>query len=87
MRYMVVETFRGGNAKAVYQRFKQFGRLAPERLTYVASWVSADGDRCWQIMECEERRLLDEWIARWVDVIDFDVVPIISSAEAAERFG
>jgi hypothetical protein len=86
MQYMIVETFRGGRPQPVYARFRAHGRLAPPGLHYVGSWVSQTGDRCYQIMECEERALLDEWMARWEDLVDFEVVPIISSAEAAALF-
>ena len=80
---MVVETFRGGDARPVYRRFRDQGRLAPEGLRYVASWVSEDYTRCWQLMECEDRALLDAWMARWDDLVDFEVVPVRTSADAA----
>lgn len=83
MLYMIVERFRGGDALPVYRRFRDQGRLAPEGLRYVASWVTEDLERCYQVMECEERGLLDQWIARWDDLVDFEVIPVISSAEAA----
>ncbi|HUQ46739.1 MAG TPA: DUF3303 family protein [Gemmatimonadaceae bacterium] len=86
MQYMVVERFRQGPT-AVYARFRERGRLAPEGLTYVNSWVSADGSSCYQIMECDHRSLLDAWVAAWSDLVDFEVIPLISSAEAADRFG
>lgn len=83
--YMVIEHFRGGDAVPVYGRFRDLGRLAPEGLTYVSSWVDANLTRCYQIMETDDPRLLDDWIARWNDIIDFEVHPVITSAEAAER--
>ncbi len=86
MQYMIVETFRGGQPQAVYARFRECGRLAPPGLRYVASWVSATGDRCFQVMECDERALLEQWMARWDDLVAFEVVPVISSAEAAAAF-
>jgi hypothetical protein len=85
MQYMIVETFRDG-PHPVYARFRERGRLAPEGLRYVSSWVSGTGDRCYQIMESEHRALVDEWIAAWADLIDFEVVPVISSVEAAAIF-
>ena len=85
MRYMVVETFREGPGP-VYARFRAQGRLAPEGLRYVESWVSETGDRCFQLMECDDRALLDAWIARWDDLVAFEVIPVIASAEAAARF-
>ena len=82
MLYMIIEDFRGDPA-AVYRRFRERGRLAPEGLQYVNSWVARDLQRCYQIMACPDRRLLDRWIEQWQDLIAFEVVPIITSAEAA----
>ena len=86
MQYMVVETFVHGPGP-VYARFRERGRMAPEGLRYVSSVVSDDGCQCWQLMECDDRALLDEWMRHWSDLVDFDVVPVISSANAAKRFG
>jgi hypothetical protein len=83
--YMVVERFRNGDAAPIYRRFRERGRLAPEGLAYVTSWVADDLTTCWQVMETEDRALLDEWIARWSDIVDFDVFPVMTSPEAAER--
>ena len=82
MTYMVIEHFRGGDALTVYRRFRDHGRLAPEGLRYVASWVTDDFRRCFQIMECEDSQLLAEWTARWEDLVQFEVIPVITSAEA-----
>jgi len=82
MLFMIVEQFRGDPA-AVYRRFRERGRLAPEGLRYVGSWVTLDIERCYQVMECDERRLLDQWIAEWSDLVDFEVIPVLTSAEAA----
>lgn len=82
MTYMVIEHFRGGDAVHVYRRFRDHGRLAPEGLRYVASWVTDDFRRCFQIMECEDRQLMAEWTARWEDLVEFEVVPVVTSAEA-----
>ena len=83
--YMVIEHFKGGDAAPVYRRFRDRGRLAPEGLSYVSSWVDAKLERCYQLMETENPALLDQWIANWSDIIDFEVHPVISSTEAAER--
>jgi hypothetical protein len=85
MLFLIVEHFRGGDPRPVYDRFRLRGRLAPEGLRYVNSWVTADLTRCYQVMECDDRRLLDQWIAAWSDLVDFDVHPVITSAEAAAR--
>jgi hypothetical protein len=82
--YMVVEHFKGGNAVPVYQRFREHGRLAPLGLSYVSSWVDTNLERCFQLMETDNRQLLDDWMARWSDIVDFEVHPVITSAEAAE---
>jgi hypothetical protein len=82
MTYMIIEHFRGGDALPVYRRFRDHGRLAPEGLRYVASWVTDDFLRCYQIMECEDRQLLAEWTARWEDLVKFEIIPVITSAEA-----
>jgi len=83
MTYMVIEHFREGDALPVYRRFRDRGRLAPPGLHYVASWVADDFRRCFQIMECEDERLLSEWMARWEDLVEFEVVPVMTSAAAA----
>jgi hypothetical protein len=82
MLYMIIERFRDGNAVPVYRRFRESGRLAPEGLRYVISWVSHDLRRCYQVMECDERALLDEWIANWSDLVDFEVETVMTSADA-----
>lgn len=83
--YMVVENFRNGGAAPVYRRFRDRGRLAPEGLTYISSWVTDDLSRCYQVMETANRKLLDEWIANWNDLVDFEVYPVITSKEASEK--
>ena len=83
--YMIVEHFKNDDAVPVYRRFSDRGRLAPEGLIYISSWVDTGLTCCYQVMETENRALLDEWIARWSDIVDFEVHPVITSAEAAER--
>ena len=83
--YMIVEHFRGGDAGPVYARFRARGRLAPDGLRYVSSWVTADLAHCYQVMECDDRALLDEWMRAWSDLVDFDVHAVITSADAAAR--
>ena len=85
MLYMVVESFRNRDPNPVYRRFRDRGRMAPDGLRYVSSWVDEKLERCFQLMETDDRALLDEWMANWSDVVDFEVYPVISSAEAAER--
>ena len=85
MLYMIIESFKNGDPAPVYRRFRDEGRLAPEALKYISSWVTSDMTKCFQLMECEDRHLLEQWIARWSDVVNFEVIPVITSAQAAER--
>ena len=85
--YMVVEKFRNGDAVPVYRRFRDRGRLAPDGITYVSSWVHESLDRCYQLMETDDRPLLEEWMAHWNDLVDFEVYPVITSKAAAEKIG
>jgi len=83
--FMIVEHFRNGDAKPVYRRFKERGRMAPAGLTYVSSWVEENLARCYQVMETADRSLLDEWIRNWKDIVEFEVHPVMTSQEAAKR--
>jgi hypothetical protein len=83
MLYMIIEHFRNGDARPVYRRFRENGRLAPEGLQYVSSWVTDDLTRCYQVMECADRAWLDQWIAAWSDLVEFEVIPVMTSAQAA----
>ena len=85
MLYMIIERFKNRDPLPVYRRFRDKGRMAPEGLAYVSSWVTEDMDRCYQVMECDDRRILDEWMTRWSDVTDFEVIPVVTSAQAVER--
>jgi len=83
MLFMIIEHFRDGDARPVYRRFRDQGRLAPDGLEYVSSWVTTDLSHCYQVMECDDTALLEQWLARWRDIVDFECIPIITSAEAA----
>jgi Protein of unknown function (DUF3303) len=84
MLFMVIERFRGGDAAAVYRRYRERGRMMPEGLSYVDSWVERDFGRCFQLMECEDARLLQQWMSRWEDLVEFEVFTVVTSKEAAE---
>ena len=84
MLYMVIERFKNQDAKAVYRRFREKGRMAPEGLTYIESWVETNFDRCFQVMESADPRLLEEWANHWRDLVEFEFVPVRPSKEAAQ---
>ena len=83
MLFMVIERFRPGRAPDVYRRFRDRGRLAPEGLRYLSSWVDLEFDRCFQAMEAVDEELLAEWTANWDDLVDFEIVPVRTSEAAA----
>lgn len=85
MLFMIVEHFADGDPQPVYRRFTERGRLAPPGLEYLTSWVTSDLTRCYQVMECSDRRLLDEWMTNWADLVRFEVHEVVTSAEAAAR--
>ena len=85
MLYMVIERFRDGDAASVYRRFRERGRMAPAGLEYIESWVTDDLTTCYQVMKTDERSLLDQWMANWRDLVDFEVLPVVTSAEAQAR--
>ena len=84
MLFMVIERFRDRDAKAVYRRFRDSGRMMPDGLNYVGSWIEANFDRCFQLMECDDARLLQQWVAFWGDLVEFEIVPVVPSAETRE---
>ena len=85
MLYMIIERFKNRDPVPVYRRFRDQGRLAPDTVKYVSSWVTLDMTTCYQLMECDDRQLLEQWIARWSDLVDFEVTPVVTSAQAVER--
>lgn len=83
MLFMVIERYAEGVAPEVYRRFRERGRLAPDDVKYVASWVDLEFRTCWQVMEAENELRLRMWTAQWDDLVDFEIVPVRTSAEAA----
>jgi hypothetical protein len=83
MLFMVIEEFRDQDAKSVYRRFREKGRMMPDGLTFVNSWVSADLGRCFQLMECDNVTLLQKWIAEWSDLMAFEIVPVVPGKDTA----
>jgi len=86
MLFMVIERFKNRDAAPVYKRFREQGRMAPEGLKYIDSWVETNFDRCFQLMECENRELFQEWIANWKDLGDFELVEVRTSQQARALF-
>jgi hypothetical protein len=82
---MIVERFRGGDPVPVYRRFREQGRMAPEGLRDVSSWVDEKLEICFQLMETDDASYVNEWIANWNDIVEFEVYPVITSQEAADR--
>jgi hypothetical protein len=85
MLYMVVERYKNRDAKSVYARFRERGRMLPEGLAYIDSWVEPNFNRCFQLMECDDPQLLQEWASHWQDLVEFEFVPVVRSNEAAAR--
>ena len=84
MLFMVIEHFHAGGAPEVYRRFRDRGRQLPDGVEYVASWVDLTFDRCFQIMEAPDELALRTWTDRWADLIDFEIVPVRTSADAVK---
>ena len=84
MLFMVVEHFKQGKTKAIYRRLQDKGRTTPEGLRYVGSWVSASLDRCFQLMECDDPVLFQDWILEWEDLATFEIIPVVSSNETEQ---
>jgi hypothetical protein len=84
MLYMVIERFKEGAVPEIYRRFRKSGRMMPEGLEYISSWIDLDFKICWQLMETENFTLFDRWIDNWRDLMDFEIVPVRTSAEAVQ---
>lgn len=84
MLFMVVEQFKGRSARQVYRRAKKEGRMLPDGLHYIESWVTADFDRCFQLMETANPALFRQWTEKWEDLVEFEIIPVVTSEEAAK---
>jgi len=87
MLFMIIEHFRPGQAPAIYRRFRERGRMMPESVRYVSSWIDIDFQRCFQVMEAEREQDLKAWTSNWQDLMDFEIIPVRTSADAAEAIG
>jgi len=85
MLFMVIERYRNHNADAVYRRFREHGRMMPAGLEYIDSWVEQTYGRCFQLMAADDPALFDEWISHWNDLVEFEIVPVVTSKEAADH--
>ena len=84
MLYMVIERFKEGAAPDVYRRARERGRMIPEGLEYVSSWVDLDFKTCYQLMQTDDASLFAAWTKAWEDLVDFEIVPVRTSVEAAQ---
>src|SRR4051812_16327689 len=87
MLYMVIEHFRDGAAPEIYKRLSEKGRMMPDGLSYISSWIEPNFERCFQVMECEDRGTFDEWISNWDDLMEFEIIPVVTSADAQTQMG
>ena len=85
MQYMIIERFHDGKVKSLYKRFDEKGRMLPEGINYINSWINEQVSTCYQLMESDSIESIHQWIAHWSDLADFEVIPVISSAEAKAK--
>jgi len=81
MQFMIIERFRHRDLLPIYRRLRDKGRQMPDGLRYVSSWIEANFERCFQVMECDDLALLQQWMAQWSDLMEFEIVPVRTSAE------
>ena len=84
MLFMVVEHFHDGRAADIYRRFRERGRMAPHGVRYISSWVDMNFERCFQVMEADDESLLRQWTANWDDLVNFEIIPVRTSEDAAK---
>jgi len=84
MLFMVIEKFKNKDALAVYRRSRDHGRMMPDGLKYVASWIEANFDRCFQLMECDDTKKFQQWVIQWHDLVDFEIIPVVPSKDTME---
>ena len=85
MTYMIIEHFHKDRIKEMYRRFDEKGRMLPSGVNFINSWINEDVTVCYQVMESESKQKLMEWINKWNDLVDFEVIPVITSAQAKEK--
>lgn len=87
MLFMVIEHFKHRDPAPIYKRFAEQGRMMPDGLKYVNSWIEVGLNRCFQVMETDDPALLQQWIKSWSDLVEFDVVPVVTSSEMQKIYG
>lgn len=85
MLFIVIEHFKDGDATAAGERFRRQGRMLPPNVTYHSSWIETSGARCYQLMEAPDESALKTWTAHWNDLVDFEIVPVLTSSEFWSR--
>jgi uncharacterized protein (UPF0332 family) len=85
MLYMIIERFHRGKEKALYKRFAEKGRMMPEGLNYINSWIDENVTTCYQVMQTDSEEKIHEWISHWNDLTDFEIIPVLTSAQAKEK--
>ena len=85
MLYMIIETFHLGKVKELYKRFEEKGRQLPAGVNYINSWINEDVEICYQVMESDREKKIHEWVRHWADLADFQIIPVITSAQAKEK--
>jgi hypothetical protein len=85
MQYMIIERFHPGKVRALYERFGKSGRMLPEGVDYINSWIDRKLAVCYQLMEADAEEKIQEWIRHWDDLADFEIIPVMSSAEARKK--
>jgi len=85
MLFIVVEKFKNKDAVPVYLRFREKGRMMPNGLKYIDSWTTETFDRCFQLMECSDPRLFEQWTSHWRDLVNFEIIPVMTSKDATKR--
>ena len=86
MIFLIIESFKKSNAKAVYDRYDKQGRMMPEGLKYIDSWVDKKFEKCYQVVECDDTNTLQEWISNWQDLVDFEIITVMTSKDAYEKY-
>lgn len=85
MLFMIIERFHPGKGKEIYKRFEENGRMLPDGVSYINSWITEDVSTCYQVMESDTKEKIQRWILNWNDLADFEIIPVITSTQAKEK--